>query len=354
MIAKSVEVRTTTDWPLADLEWVSACPVCRATGRHPMHAGLTDGVFGSAPGRWQMWRCTRCWTGYLSPRPTSDSVMRAYATYYTHRSVEATSRPVNWRDRLENGYVNSRYGAKRVPASRLGPWVFQLLPIRRSAIDRSYRHLPRRLHAARLLDVGCGDGAFLAIARDCGWTVTGVEPDPVAAALARGRGLEVRLGGIETLHDEVRKFDVITLSHVIEHVHAPIQLLSSCYSLLRPGGWLWIETPNLESEGHRLFGRHWRGLEAPRHLVIFNRRSLESALRAAGFSSVRDEPVPSSRGALFRESEAIRRGAQPGLESTLLMRLPHHLAQSIRRSHIVESWFGAPREFLTCSARRLG
>ncbi|MCK5664178.1 MAG: methyltransferase domain-containing protein, partial [Thiotrichaceae bacterium] len=73
----------------------------------------------------------------------------------------------------------------------------------------------------------------------------------------RQKGLDVRMGGVEVLDPSVEKFDVITLSHVIEHVHQPVEVLKYCYSLLKPDGFLWLETPNIESEGYRLFGANW-------------------------------------------------------------------------------------------------
>lgn len=79
------------------------------------------------------------------------------------------------------------------------------------------------------------------------------------------------------------RFDVITLNHVIEHVSDPIELLRSCYRLLKLGGQLWLQTPNIDSLGSRRYGRHWRGLEPPRHLVLFDPVSLRSALHQAGF-----------------------------------------------------------------------
>jgi hypothetical protein len=63
-------------------------------------------------------------------------------------------------------------------------------------------------------------------------------------------------------------------------------MLAHVRALLAPGGRLWLETPNIDSYGYREFGPHWRGLEAPRHLVMFGPRSLEIALRRAGFAAV--------------------------------------------------------------------
>jgi hypothetical protein len=82
-------------------------------------------------------------------------------------------------------------------------------------------------------------------------------------------------------------FDVVTSSHVIEHVFEPDAFLRSVRTNLRDGGMLWLATPNVESIGHRAFGSCWRGLEPPRHIQVFNQRALERLLTEAGFSEVR-------------------------------------------------------------------
>ena len=133
-----------------------------------------------------------------------------------------------------------------------------------------------------LLDIGCGGGEWLESVRSAGWTVYGVEPDPVARRMAEAKGIPV-WGSIGDVPRDAPRFDYITLSHVIEHVHDPIGLLRSCHALLKPGARIYIDTPNIDAIGHARFGRNWRGLEPPRHLVIFGRKSLYLALEKAGF-----------------------------------------------------------------------
>lgn len=88
-----------------------------------------------------------------------------------------------------------------------------------------------------------------------------------------------------------KRYDVITLSHVIEHVHDPYNTLKNCYDLLSPGGLLFIDTPNIDARSHRRFKENWRGLEAPRHLVIFNWESIFGVLKRCGFERI--EPLVS-------------------------------------------------------------
>lgn len=300
-------------WPAEGLESPGRCPLCGEAARQTLHEDLADRIFFCAPGRWTLHRCGGCGAGYLDPRPDPASIGLAYAHYYTHTVAAKRRRGVagNFQRAVANGYRNARYGTRQTPASPLGshlPWLF---PARRRAVDREMRFLPPPAPGARLLDIGCGNGEFLARARDAGWEGIGVEPDPHAAEAARGRGLKVIEGGLERLDAPDGSFDGITLSHVIEHLHQPAGTLRRCHRLLRPGGWIWIETPNLESSGHRRYGAAWRGLEPPRHLVLFTRDSLRGALERCGFDDLEELPWRPLCKRLFTASAAILHGRDP-------------------------------------------
>jgi SAM-dependent methyltransferase len=306
------------EWPADGLESVPKCPVCASNGRELLHEALSDRIFFCAPGEWSMYRCKSCASAYLDPRPTSETIGRAYQHYFTHNSApDSSSLGFSGRllRRFANGYRNYRFGTRDYPASRLGVVAAKLMPNVRAIIDAGMRHLPKKSARKRLLDLGCGNGSFLLRARSAGWIVVGADFDQKAVEVARGQGLDVRLGGVEELDPIDEQFDVITLAHVIEHVPNPVGVLQACYSLLKPGGCLWIETPNIASEGHRLFGSSWRGLEPPRHLVLFTLESMRNALRAAGFSEVEVQSYRPLCDAMFSASKAIAEGADPHSES---------------------------------------
>jgi SAM-dependent methyltransferase len=277
------------DWPADALESVASCPVCGSDRRRRLYDGLTDRISFSADGRWTLYGCSKCSAAYLDPRPDRGSIGDAYADYYAGGGTPSPPALVGAgiRNAICNGYLNSRYGYELSPASRVGPIVARVLPKRRSYADRAVRHLPRLEGRRRLLDVGCGEGAFLAEMRRAGWEVQGLEPDPTAAATARSSGVPVVEQPLEAAAFASGSFDAITMNHVIEHLHDPIEALRICYDVLRPGGVLWIATPNLSSRGHDLFKRDWVGLDPPRHLVLFTRSSLSRAVRSAGFEPQR-------------------------------------------------------------------
>lgn len=178
-----------------------------------------------------------------------------------------------------------------------------------------------------------------------GWQVHGIDMDPKAVEMACSRGLHVECGGIELLSHEAQKYDVITMSHVIEHVYDPFELLCQLHRLLKPGGSLWIETPNLASLGHHYFESNWRGLEPPRHLVLFNSVSLVDTLKRAGFISIKQQWRGLVAIALFAVSEAIKRnqtveGASRGGKPKIIECL----------AEVVEMFIPSKREFITFTA----
>jgi len=291
---------------------VPACPVCGDRSRASLHADLTDRMFGAVPGTWNLWRCRGCGSGYLDPRPTPESIGRAYETYYTHQDDGAAPPPPGvgaLRRGLANDYLHARWGYEVEPVVRGGRWIGRVAPLRGASVGREIRHLPAR-PGGRLLDVGCGDGAAVAQMKRLGWDAEGLDPDPAAVEHANGAGLPVTQGTLADIDDEahVARYDAITLSHVIEHVHDPATELKRVARLLKPGGRLWIATPNLDGLGRRLFGPDWAGLDPPRHLVLFTVPSLHGLIRAAGLEPQRTPTPAPLAWLIFSPSGALRDG----------------------------------------------
>lgn len=216
----------------------------------------------------------------------------------------------------------------------------------KTRLDREYRHLPPLPLGGRLLDVGCGNGSFMQVARGCGWDVVGIDPDPKAVAHALGQGLRVIQGDIEHFEGASEIFNVITLNHVIEHLHDPVAVLKACYRLLKPGGSLWLETPNVDSLGHRRYLKNWRGLETPRHLVLFNQKSLTKALADAGFSGGASRSRPNPLFQIIKSSEAIGHGLpiDQDIELSIAQRW------MLSKYRVVQAMAPSLREFLTVVA----
>lgn len=255
-----------------------------STGGAILYEDLRDRLF-DAPGTWGSLRCSDCGLVWLNPRPIAGDIPRLYEHYYTHIPADDTSWLAHAKGALRDAILVSHFGYPDLASGELRKGVGKLLgmvgPIRERA-ELSVMTL-RAVPKGRLLDVGCGNGQFLAKMRALGWDVVGVETDPKAVSVAREEyGLEVNQGTVEEAGFPTESFDAVTMNHVIEHLPDPVNTLRECRRLLKPAGRLVVITPNIRSLGSRLFGRAWRGLEPPRHLFLFSSSALKLTAERAG------------------------------------------------------------------------
>jgi SAM-dependent methyltransferase len=184
----------------------------------------------------------------------------------------------------------------------------------RLLVDRFHAHhaaLCQRLLPAggALLEVGSAGGDLLDLLRRRGVAdVQGVEISPDGCEIARRRGLRVFCGTLEEF-DTRQRFDLIFMSHVIEHVIDPVATVARLAELLRPGGALYVETPNAASLDARLWGRHWGLVHYPRHLHLFDRASLRRLLEGGGLRVESTRWEINSCGWALSLQGALRRGS---------------------------------------------
>lgn len=123
-----------------------------------------------------------------------------------------------------------------------------------------------------LADLGAGTGAFLAVARENGWKINGVEPNGKARALAMQKGifLEEQISNLKG-----NQFDVVTLWHVLEHLPNLENVVFNISNLVKPGGHLIIAVPNYKSYDAQHYKENWAAYDVPRHLWHFSRTSIK-------------------------------------------------------------------------------
>lgn len=235
-----------------------ACPVCDSTKTTVYLDGpdieLDTSLIGSSrqrgsPGR--ILRCQLCGFGFRQMRSSREGLSDLY------RRMDTTV------------YESENAGRERTARRHL------------AIVER---HAQR----GRLLDVGCASGALLLSAATAGWEVTGVEPSEVLCAEARkklaGRG-EVHCATLENAPLKGH-FDAVTLWDVLEHVPEPCGFLEGCGALLRPGGLLFLNVPDLGSVQARVLRARWP-LLLPEHLNYFTRSNLQKCAQRAGLTLVR-------------------------------------------------------------------
>lgn len=255
-----------------------ACDLCGSSATIPVtptsdHAHGVEGVF-------QVVRCTACGLHFLNPRPTPEHIGACYPGNYYAYSAPLRAVPSRTpRRRLKRLIRSSRLlslVARRIP------------PLRSATRDRDLADDDIGwIKPGKVLDVGCGAGAFLDGMTDNGWAGFGIEPSSSAAAAASAKGHTVVCQSVlepigETLSQH--QFDVILMSHALEHVHSPTHALARLRPLLRPeSGHLIIEVPNVESLLTYWFGELGLAFDTPRHLYMFSPDTLRRLLEKSGF-----------------------------------------------------------------------
>lgn len=134
----------------------------------------------------------------------------------------------------------------------------------------------------RILDAGSGSGYFLDTAMERGWEAHGTEYDPAVVEACRARGIHMQQGVLDPAHYEEGSFDVITSFEVLEHLVDPATELAHIAKLLRPGGILYLTTPNFNSLARHLAGDRWNIINYPEHLNYYTPRTLGRSLKKAG------------------------------------------------------------------------
>ncbi len=214
--------------------------------------------------------CGGCGVLYLHPRPTPAAMGRHYPPDYQPYKPAVQSEPPLFR-------VMRRYGL----------W-------------KRCRVITQYVPQGRLLDVGCATGDFLTEMRQQpGWQVYGIEPGYSAARRAHDESrLDVLCGVLTTAPFPAASFDAITFWDVLEHVYDPYTVLHEAARLLRPGGVLVVNHPNLNSLDRWLFGANWLGYELPRHLYLFPPAVLRATLAPLGLYEVEQRCLYGSYSAL--------------------------------------------------------
>ncbi|MBA4302917.1 MAG: hypothetical protein C0424_01695 [Sphingobacteriaceae bacterium] len=258
------------------MERLSVCPACESTTFSPVMHCIDYTVSKES---FSIVKCTSCELEFTNPRPAQQEIGAYYQSdaYVSHTDENAP------------GLINTIY--RLVRNYTLG----------------SKRKLIEKLQSkGSLLDIGCGTGAFAANMQAAGWKVQGVEPDEGAAARARKRGLKVEPE--QWLEGCSEQFEVITMWHVLEHVHDLKTRFSQLYSLCKPGGWVIIAVPNPRSIDAAHYGNLWAAHDVPRHLYHFPPTMLRKRMQNQGFDVVGTKGMPFDPFYISMLSEKYKRG----------------------------------------------
>ncbi|MDW8242030.1 MAG: methyltransferase domain-containing protein [Thermogemmata sp.] len=242
---------------LHDFRWEeTACPLCGQDAADFVLEAADPLPAGRRGLRFAVVRCRHCGLAYTNPRPDAATIARFYPEHYAPHAMRFRRPP------------------------RPKPLWFSRLFGRPCPERRGY--LPHR-PPGRLLDFGCGSGAFLQRMAALGWEVVGVDVAPQVVEALRLRGYQALHGSLPHPQLTPSSFHIVTMWQALEHVHQPRLVLRHAWKLLVPGGYLIVAVPNFASWPASWFGPHWFGLDLPRHLTHFTPETLTAMLTAEQF-----------------------------------------------------------------------
>ena len=242
------------------MEQISNCPVCQ-NNIFEKYLEVQDYTVSNK--KFQIVSCKSCDFKFTNPRPNQNEIAEYYKaeSYISHTNTS-------------KGLIAKVYHAVRK----------YTLKSKINLINSLY---PQK---GKLLDVGCGTGMFLNEARENGWKVNGIEPDLGARQIAE----EIIKSVIKTeilssFQDE--KFNIITMWHVLEHIHLLNETVDWLKQRIAEDGTLIIAVPNYESKDAAIYGEHWAAYDVPRHLYHFSQKSIKQLFEQKGFRLEKTLPM---------------------------------------------------------------
>lgn len=203
-------------------------------------------------GRFIIKECRKCSLIYTTPFPTQMELKTLYGREYFKPYVESDSE-------------------------------------KQSIFNKRIKWLQQHVSSGKILDIGCETGIFLEIMRGRGWEIYGAEFSEIACNYAKERlGKTVFCGEVKDAHFADDTFDVVTLWHTLEHLTNPLEVLHESRRILRPGGMLFIEVPNIRFIRNYIL--NMLGIKKyfffKEHVIHFSQTTLAAAVKAAGFAII--------------------------------------------------------------------
>jgi 2-polyprenyl-3-methyl-5-hydroxy-6-metoxy-1,4-benzoquinol methylase len=229
------------------MENLVLCPVC---GKSIFSPFLQSSDFFLTKEEYTIVSCNSCGLKFVNPRPDTIEIGKYYAS---------------------PDYVS--HGGKKNVLN------FLYRQVRNFSIRKKYKLVEAVAQGKKLLDIGCGTGEFLFFCKQKGFDVTGIEPGEKPRTFAR-ESYQLDVYGEEWLNNLVQPgFDVITLWHVLEHVHHLHERMKKIVEIMKPGGTLIIAVPNSDSWDALYYGKFWAAYDLPRHLYHFSMETMKILAR---------------------------------------------------------------------------
>lgn len=238
------------------------CPACQSSN---INKNLQAKDYTVSNHIFEIWHCNNCTLRFTQNIPDANNIAPYYQStaYVSHSDTQ-------------QGLINKLYHLVRNKTLQ----TKKKLIINESGLQKGV-----------LLDVGAGTGAFANTMQQAGWIVTGLEPDDSARRIAASK-YQLQLQSSENLFNQKNEnFNVITMWHVLEHVHDLHKYIDTLYKILKPNGTLIIAVPNYTSYDAEVYKEYWAAYDVPRHLYHFSPKSMELLMGSKGFTVKAFKPM---------------------------------------------------------------
>jgi 2-polyprenyl-3-methyl-5-hydroxy-6-metoxy-1,4-benzoquinol methylase len=227
----------------------SSCPACGSTHLHKALSATDHLVSGKD---FEIWECESCTFRFTQNIPDAASIGKYYQSdnYISHSETS-------------KGIVNRLYHFVR---------GLTLADKRRLILSVT------QLENGKLLDIGAGTGAFVHHMQANGWQTIGLEPDEAARKNAKELNNVNLLPSEAFMRFQSDTFDVVTMWHVLEHVHDLHHYIEQLKNIIKPGGRIFIAVPNYECYDASFYKSDWAAYDVPRHLYHFSEEAMYKLL----------------------------------------------------------------------------
>lgn len=239
---------------------IDICPSC-GSSHFVTHLLLSDYFLSQE--KFSLKKCVSCGLISTHPQPKPEEISRYYSSdKYISHSVE------------KKGLLDYLYNT-----------------IRNQTLSSKVKLINKYSQGSNLLDIGCATGIFINYCSKKGFQVTGVEPNETARAFAVEK-LKLNVHNLDYL-DKVQNqsFDIITMWHVLEHVHDLNGRLNNIYNILKDNGTAFIALPNHASYDASYYKQYWAAYDVPRHLYHFDCEAFKQLCIMHNFKIVAKIPM---------------------------------------------------------------
>jgi len=241
------------------MQKIEACPICQGK-EFTLFLNCQDHSVSKEV--FSIVQCENCSFKFTNPIPSENSIGKYYKSenYISHSDTK-------------KGLVNRVYHI-----------------VRNITLKKKLNLVNSLSPKGNLLDVGCGTGYFLKTCKDDGWKIDGTEPDDHARKLAEQNTQQTLYSSVLQL-EKIKQYNVVSMWHVLEHVHKLNETIIKLSMLLKDNGKLIIAVPNSDSKDAATYKENWAAYDVPRHLYHFNQKSMADLLSKHGFEIERTAPM---------------------------------------------------------------